>query len=263
MLKTARKYGVAFAPAKLSQDLKTQLPAFYHLGAAPRAYVAPRIECLIHNHLSNAKQVKHLLVLSARLRDNPGRGRHNPTKRCACPACALDRRHGCTNPHRCAKTAAAILQSFSDLTNMSNRPHPDNLTLTHRRLEKNKQAHAERGTITFDPTLTAKNSLAECFRVFLDPKTVSTSPAYRLRTPATGLNLPHQHITVYTDGSCLHNGKANARAGSGIYVRPHSRYNRAIRVPGPDQSNQAGELTAILVALQTIPTFRPITFITD
>ncbi|EPQ50508.1 RnaseH-domain-containing protein, partial [Gloeophyllum trabeum ATCC 11539] len=37
----------------------------------------------------------------------------------------------------------------------------------------------------------------------------------------------------------------------------------AIRVPGPDQSNQAGELTAILVALQTIPTFRPITFITD
>ncbi|EPQ60413.1 hypothetical protein GLOTRDRAFT_124170 [Gloeophyllum trabeum ATCC 11539] len=38
MLKTARKYGVAFAPAKLSASLKAQLPAYYLLGTPPRTY---------------------------------------------------------------------------------------------------------------------------------------------------------------------------------------------------------------------------------
>ncbi|KZT18461.1 hypothetical protein NEOLEDRAFT_1193334, partial [Neolentinus lepideus HHB14362 ss-1] len=39
--------------------------------------------------------------------------------------------------------------------------------------------------------------------------------------------------------------------------------NRAIRIPGPDQSNQIGELIAIIIALQNAPAFTPITFITD
>ncbi|TFK54346.1 RnaseH-domain-containing protein, partial [Heliocybe sulcata] len=39
--------------------------------------------------------------------------------------------------------------------------------------------------------------------------------------------------------------------------------NQALRVPGEDQSNQAGELLAVVVALQIVPTFAPITFVTD
>ncbi|EPQ50338.1 ribonuclease H-like protein [Gloeophyllum trabeum ATCC 11539] len=70
-------------------------------------------------------------------------------------------------------------------------------------------------------------------------------------------------MTVYTDGSCEDNGKLTARAGSGIYIKPDHPNNRAIRVPGPLQSNQVGELVAVIAALQDIPPFVPITIATD
>ncbi|KAG0699321.1 ribonuclease H-like protein [Suillus ampliporus] len=52
------------------------------------------------------------------------------------------------------------------------------------------------------------------------------------------------HLEIYTDGSCLNNGKNDAQCGSGIWI------------PGTSQLNQAGEVAAILIGLQ-------ITFITD
>ncbi|KZT21787.1 hypothetical protein NEOLEDRAFT_1072914, partial [Neolentinus lepideus HHB14362 ss-1] len=68
---------------------------------------------------------------------------HNSQRNCACKPCKQDRRDGCKNPHKCAKTACAILDSFSPLTNISSKPPQDNLTLTHHRLEKNRQARLE------------------------------------------------------------------------------------------------------------------------
>ncbi|KAG1879325.1 ribonuclease H-like protein [Suillus tomentosus] len=51
---------------------------------------------------------------------------------------------------------------------------------------------------------------------------------------------------IFTDGSCLNNGKANAKCGSGIWIAENHKKNKAIRIPGEVQSNQIGELTAIL-----------------
>jgi len=70
-------------------------------------------------------------------------------------------------------------------------------------------------------------------------------------------------LTIYTDGSCTNNGKANAKCGSGIWINDNNPGNRAIRVPGPSQSNQIGELTAILNALQNTAPYTPISFKTD
>ncbi|KZT18632.1 hypothetical protein NEOLEDRAFT_1079750, partial [Neolentinus lepideus HHB14362 ss-1] len=246
MLRAARKHGVAFAPAQLSLSLKRQLPAFYHLGAPPRTYAAPKISCLIHNH--QVRTVSELITASRRLTNLPNNERHHPRRNCRCLNCAADRQTGCKNPHKCALAAHTILNSLSPKTNPTSRPPSDDLTLTHRRLEKNRQAHRERGAIIFDPSMTARTSLAECFRIFVDPDSVPPTPAYRLQHPTPGISLEPNRLTVYTDGSCSNNGKANARAGSGIYVSASSPYNRAIRVDGPDQSNQVGELVAVIVA---------------
>ncbi|TFK54347.1 hypothetical protein OE88DRAFT_1624744 [Heliocybe sulcata] len=97
MLRTARCYGVAFAPRKLSSALKRQLPAFYLLGAPPHTYIAPKIDCLIHEHA--AKTIHDLLRVSNRLRDPPRFGTHHPRRNCACSDCTSDRHHGCANPH--------------------------------------------------------------------------------------------------------------------------------------------------------------------
>ncbi|EPQ51596.1 hypothetical protein GLOTRDRAFT_48720 [Gloeophyllum trabeum ATCC 11539] len=133
----------------------------------------------------------------------------------------------------------------------------------HRRIEKNRQAHTSHSGILFDPSVTSRDSLADCFRVFLDLRKVSYYPAYRLERPAAGVHLEHEHLTVHTNGHCIHRGKANAKTGSGVFISPESPYNRSIRLGGPAQSTQAGEIAAIVAALQVIPPFTPVTFATD
>jgi len=70
-------------------------------------------------------------------------------------------------------------------------------------------------------------------------------------------------MVAYTDGSCLNNGETSAKAGSGVWFGEDDETNASLRVPGPDQSNQTGELVAILYALKTVPPDRALTTKTD
>ena len=74
---------------------------------------------------------------------------------------------------------------------------------------------------------------------------------------------PPIQLTVYTDGSCLQNGSNNARSGGGVWFSNGHPLNRVICVPGWDQSNQAGEIAAVVVALQSVPWDADLTIITD
>lgn len=113
----------------------------------------------------------------------------------------------------------------------------------------------------FDPSITTRTELAECFRVLTDPTRISENPARRTAPRETRLRL--QEETVYTDGACINNGKANARCGNGIWFAPDHEKNRAFRVPGEAQSNQVGELTAIIIAIETVPLNQALKIITD
>ncbi|KAH7918098.1 ribonuclease H-like protein [Leucogyrophana mollusca] len=52
------------------------------------------------------------------------------------------------------------------------------------------------------------------------------------------------------DGSCKNNGKQNAICGSGIWFRLNDNRNTQVRIPGLRQSNQAGEIAALIIAAQ-------------
>jgi ribonuclease HI len=67
---------------------------------------------------------------------------------------------------------------------------------------------------------------------------------------------------VYCDGSCLNNGKQNARAGYGVYFGENDLRNKAGKLPGTTQTNNRGELMAILEALK-ISSSGDIEIITD
>ena len=140
--------------------------------------------------------------------------------------------------------------------------HNDNLSLTTRRKAYNVTARKENKGIIFDPSVTEKTSLADCFRIFTDPNRLSNVPAERQRQ-ARGINIPEESITVYTDGSCMDNGKENAKAGAGIWFAEGDSRNKAIRIPGPNQTNQVGEIAAVIAALESTPTFAPITIVSD
>jgi ribonuclease HI len=105
------------------------------------------------------------------------------------------------------------------------------------------------------------DDLAECFRTFTDPNKNTNIPAKRLQPHAT--NLRHPEIQVYTDGACTNNGKKNAICGSGVWFGPNDEKNRALRIPGERQSNQIGELAAVIAAVEATPASWPLKIHTD
>ncbi|KAI9674857.1 MAG: hypothetical protein M1829_003597 [Trizodia sp. TS-e1964] len=70
-------------------------------------------------------------------------------------------------------------------------------------------------------------------------------------------------LKIYTDGSSLGNGSAEAAAGVGVYFGPSDSRNVSERLPGRRQTNQRAELTAIFRALEISPRNRDICIYTD
>jgi hypothetical protein len=54
ILQTAKKHNIAFAPIKMSKQIKKQLPAWLHLGASQKTYHKTKNKCLQETH--NAKK---------------------------------------------------------------------------------------------------------------------------------------------------------------------------------------------------------------
>jgi ribonuclease HI len=71
------------------------------------------------------------------------------------------------------------------------------------------------------------------------------------------------NVFVYTDGACYNNGKLNTRCGSRIWFAPNDPCNKALRIPGPLQSNQISEIAAIIQATSITPPFCPLTILSD
>ena len=260
MLKIAQKYNVNFAAIRLDAHLKAQLPAWYHLGSEPRPINNNAAKCLIHKH--KTRTIADLIRASARLRtpdrDNP----HHPSIYCRCRDCCNDRDNFCWTPHECAKEALTRINLiFPKLNPLLRDAHHGNLSLTPARKFRNRTAQENNESTLFDPSITSKDSLAECFRVFTDPGRISRNPAQR--RISEGTNWRHNKIEVYTDGACYNNGKQNARCGGGIWFGPNDHRNRPIRVPGDHQSNQIGELVATIMAIDAVPHFAPLEIITD
>jgi ribonuclease HI len=153
------------------------------------------------------------------------------------------------------------LERLTPKYNPNHKQTSDNLTLTPRRKVRNKTTKKTNGTITFDPSITSKTNLAECFRIFTQ-EAISTTPAER-QPPARGIMLNHLPVTVYTDGSCTDNGKADAKCGAGIWFGKDNVKNESIKLEGTDLTNQTGELAAIIRALEITPNYVPLTIKTD
>ena len=247
MLKIARNHHTNLAAIKVSAHLRHELPAWYHIDEKLAAITSRMGKCLINTH--KVLTVANLVRVSARIRDQPND--HRPTPFCPCAACTNDSAAGCYDPHECATEALQRVRRISPKWDPLNQNlPPDPLSLTPSRKIRNQLAKIHNEAITFDPSVTCKGNLANAFRVFINPRLLSNLPA--LRRPAMGRNPSSQKITIYTDGACLKNGKRNAVCGSGIWARHNSPLNRAFRVPGNTQSNQVGEITAIIIAVMSV-----------
>jgi ribonuclease HI len=65
------------------------------------------------------------------------------------------------------------------------------------------------------------------------------------------INLEDEPLHVYTDGSCHNNGRANAKAGYGVYFGEDDPRNISKPLQGRQTNNRA-EMTAIIEAMQSL-----------
>lgn len=260
MLKAAQKHKLTFAPLNISRPLREQLPAWQHLGVERDPPQNPRSLFLVLTH--NSKRVKDLLQVTNKLENMHPTGTHFPVFSCHCKDCTEDRTNGCENPQRCAIKAQKRLDKITPKLNPKRQTYQDNLSLTQRRKVKNIAAIKEGGDITFDPTVTAKSDLTECYRIMVNLEKVSNIPAER-QPPARGITIPEEELVMYTDGSCTNNGKLNAKCGGGIWAGHDSEYNKPLCIPGAQQLNQVGKIAAVVKALEIAPTYAPLKLITD
>ena len=64
------------------------------------------------------------------------------------------------------------------------------------------------------------------------------------------------NLYVYTDGACVNNGKAKARAGYGIYFSKDNPMNQSIELKGDNLTNNIAELSAAISAIKLIKDLR-------
>ncbi|KAF7797089.1 hypothetical protein EIP86_008281 [Pleurotus ostreatoroseus] len=102
----------------------------------------------------------------------------------------------------------------------------DGLTLIHRRRAQDRQAAKDNEDILLDPSATASGGLSSCIQIFTDPAIpIPANPRRHI------FSIPEEAVTVYTDGSALHNGCTNAQAGAGIFYGPNDPRTAARRLP--------------------------------
>jgi ribonuclease HI len=264
MIKAAKKHNAAFAPINISKTLREKLPAWQHIGKEKSAPQNQQSRCLVNNHKS--LRVKDMMRITDRLQGTYQGGNHQPVFSCQCEDCTTDRDNGCVNPQRCTIEARKRIERITPKLNPTRPGNLDSLTRTRRREERNQRETEENEEsdqgITFNPSVTEKADLTDCFRIFIDPDKITNVPAVR-QPPPRGIAINDEEITTYTDGSCLNNGKQNAKCGSGVWLEDRSEHNQALRIPGQAQSNQVGELAAVVATLEKLPNYTPLMIKTD
>ena len=259
MLKVAKKYNTNLAAIRLSPGVRATLPAWYHPYDNPRPMTNVHARCMLNKHAT--KTVADLIKLANKARGQLVNGMHVPNQTCICRECVQDRRGGCKNPHACALEAVTRLNGIAPKYNPLAIEHHDTLSLTPNRKKRNRAACQEGQSRLFDPTITCKDGIQECFRIFTSKEGASRRAASR--RPQRGAYLEHVEMEVYTDGACMKNGKRNAACGSGIWIEGDHPLNKALKVPGARHSNQIGEIAAVIVAAESLPNYCKLKVLTD
>lgn len=261
ILNLAKEFNATFSAIKISRKLKKRMPIWLHIGESEEqsTTINKRInKCLRNKHcIRTIEQLSTFVEYGDRTISRIQK--HYPKRTC-CQYCAKIRElHGCENPKECYETAKATYTSLPAKWTLEREPYRDNLSLTTNRKKANIASKGENEELTFDPSITVKKDLSRCFRIFANPHKKCNDTANRQITK----EISRETTIVYTDGSCLNNGSQNSIAGAGIWYGKDDRRNIAIRVQDKLQSNNTGELSAILYVLQSTPKILPLRIMSD
>ncbi|KAL1940025.1 hypothetical protein VTO73DRAFT_9360 [Trametes versicolor] len=238
MIKVAKKYGLRQEGLAFNRATLRDMPIWGHgqtdvteMKKMTRKSAAVR--CLARNHgvvtVGDAE----------RLAGNLSGAEHRTTQKCVCAACELAITvAGCSNPHRCFMKAKGLMDLLPTKWDPRG-THPEDYEEADMETAENIDPDA----VPFDRRISTKGGMSQTFRIFTDEKPVCN------RRLVTKIEANGGTLTVATDGSCIKNGYANAKAGAGVFFGESDPRNVAVRVPEKfEQTNQVAETVATLMA---------------
>ena len=250
-MKAAKKHGVELEALEPNEETKRGMPVWLHRkanGEAAKIYKTNGAKCLKMKHRTH--YMGQLANLIENIPDD-----HRETNFCTCRTCDGASKLGCNHPQRCIEAAKRLINSLAPKWRpdggQSIAPDPPRLGAPH--------ANDLKDGVEVD-TLRDATDLKDSIRIFTERESLLSATALPTTEDEMQINT---EATVYTDGSCANNGTDDARAGSGVWFGPQDPRNTAIRVPGKKQSNQIGELMAILHAVKNTPNNQPLRIISD
>ena len=179
---------------------------------------------------------------------------HSPAINCKCNTCKQMRStNKCPHPHECINLAATLISKIhprwdpQDSVNINNKATEDG----------NDPENQEIGTVF--SKCNKVTDLKDAITIF-NTEQASSVGDHPSNQDATQSGNP---TTVYTDGACINNGDEDATAGYGVWYGENDQRNVSERVPLRTQSNQTGELMAILHTVSHHPKDEDIRILTD
>ena len=240
-LALARTHKVELETLVPTEETRREMPVWLHRKASREAaqiYKTDAAKCLKGKHCTH-----YIEQLTSMLENVPDD--HRRTNFCTCHSCVSAAGLGCTHPQRCLEAAERLLNTLAPKW----RPTAPRNSVDSTPVIPVRPEGEPTDSVLVNTAREATN-LRDSIRIFtkrenlLEATSLSTAEDdERLRTD----------LIVYTDGSCMGNGTDEARAGSGIWYSDHDSRNTALRVPGDKQSNQVGELLAILHTIKNTP----------
>jgi len=249
MMKLAKEYNAKLTSLEPSKKVKESLPIWYHTKSVPSArklYNTKTAKCLRKNH--GIKLVRDVTTILDKLDD-----RHVQENNCTCEICKdMRTKDKCPHPHYCIKLMSLLIEKIlpewnpNGTTSQTNhRAHP---------VENDETHNSDQTT-----PRTAIEEIKDAINIFEDKQQMQTTPPQTTQDPQDG----HTMTTVYTDGACLNNGEETAKAGCGVWYGNNDPRNISERVSHKTQSNQTGELTAVLLAIKNHPQHEDLNILTD
>jgi ribonuclease HI len=261
MLQVADKYNAQVEALRFSESTLGLFPAWEHIGKFRSIRTSGTAECLFETH--EVRTLADLVRMTARLSRTTKPNKHSRVCTCTCHECRSDRENGCAKPWKCAEEARSMLWNINPKMNRREMREQDNLSLTKNRKAKNRRNLRRRKNIIFDPSVTVDGGLRESIRIFVDPFRSADFPPARPQKPARGITARDRKVVVFTDGSSIGNGSADAKCGAGVWFGEGDERNISKRPPTSEQTNQAGEIAAVILAAQSVPPFTKLVIKSD
>ncbi|KAL1671128.1 hypothetical protein EV122DRAFT_189558, partial [Schizophyllum commune] len=239
LLEAAREHGVRLEGIAFSREILRRMPMWYHKYADKTrmnliAAKSKATECLRDNH--KLRTVGDFELMASH-RSEP---EHKMRRRsCPCETCdKLRTEDGCESPDACFERAERFLDTLSSKWDPRGE-HPEDYEW------RGRTRNGGKDKADFDRSVTICGNLGNAFRIFTEGET------YNERVDMSMDETYEEPMIVATDGSCLNNGWADAKAGSGVFYGHGDARNKSVRLPEHiEQSNQAGEIVGALLATQ-------------